>query len=109
MNVIMNIFFRVIWFFFSFLEKAYWTTWRNIQKQRFISCGNNVSIGRGCYFTNTTISIGEDVYIGPGCRFQSTRSKILIGSHVMFGPNVAIHGGNHRTDILGRYMKDVNS
>ena len=107
MRVIRNIFFRVIWFFFSFFEKVYWTAWREIQKQRFIRCGNNVSIGRGCYFTNATISIGEDVYIGPGCRFQSTKSKILIGNHVMFGPDVSVHGGNHRIDIIGRYMKDI--
>jgi len=25
----------------------------------------------------------------------------------MFGPNVSIHGGNHRTDLIGRYMIDI--
>ncbi|MPN39359.1 putative acetyltransferase [bioreactor metagenome] len=25
----------------------------------------------------------------------------------MFGPNVSMHSGNHRTDIVGKYMKDV--
>ena len=25
----------------------------------------------------------------------------------MFGPEVSIHGGNHRTDLVGRFMIDI--
>jgi acetyltransferase-like isoleucine patch superfamily enzyme len=25
----------------------------------------------------------------------------------MFGPNVSVHGGNHRHDIIGKYMIDI--
>lgn len=25
----------------------------------------------------------------------------------MFGPNVSIHGGDHRKDLVGKYMKEI--
>ncbi len=37
----------------------------------------------------------------------ATKSDIYIGNHVMFGSNVMIRGGNHRTDVLGKYMIDI--
>ena len=101
------VFYRICWSLFSFIEKLYWFFKRKVQMQQFIACGKDVFISRGCYFSNNTITLGCDVYIGQNCRFQSTNSKIFIGNHVMFGPNVSIHGGNHRTDLVGRYMKSV--
>lgn len=89
------------------LEKLYWNSWREYQKTKFSSIGKNVHIGRYCFFTNKSIKIGNNVYIGPGCRFQSTKSVIHIGNQVMFGPNVSIHGGNHRIDFIGRFMFDI--
>jgi len=35
------------------------------------------------------------------------RPTIRIGNKVMFGPEVSICGGNHRTDITGRFMSDI--
>lgn len=98
---------RIFWIFISFFEKLYWYSWRIEQKRRFQKIGKGVYIDRHCHFTNESISIGNDVYIGKYCIFQSTKSKIIIGSHVMFGPGVSIHGGNHRTDLVGRYMKSI--
>jgi maltose O-acetyltransferase len=72
-----------------------------------MECGKNVYISRNCRLTPGTVSIGDDVYIGTGAIIQSTSSRIRIGNHVMFGPNVSIHGGNHRSDIVGRYMKSI--
>jgi acetyltransferase-like isoleucine patch superfamily enzyme len=37
----------------------------------------------------------------------ATRAEIRIGSHVMFGPGVTIRGGNHRFDLLGRYVDTI--
>lgn len=53
------------------------------------------------------IEIGNDVYIGRNACFQSSYGKIVIGNHVMFGPNVHIHGGNHKINQVGMYMKAV--
>jgi maltose O-acetyltransferase len=32
---------------------------------------------------------------------------IYIGNYVMFGPIVTIRGGNHRFDMIGKYMYNV--
>ncbi len=103
---VINIICKVLWQPISFIEKIYWFVKRNIQKQSFIECGDNVFISRECYFSGR-LYLGNEIYIGQGCRFQSTKKKITIGSHVMFGPNVTVHSGNHRIDLLGKYMKDI--
>lgn len=53
------------------------------------------------------VFIGNDVIIGSDCRLSSTNSKIIIKDYVVFGPEVSIHGGNHRTDIVGRTIRSV--
>jgi acetyltransferase-like isoleucine patch superfamily enzyme len=74
----------------------------------FKKVGIGVYIGNGCTFTEKNISIGNDVSIGRGCCFQSAHGEIIIGNHIMFGPGVHIHGGNHITGHVGSYMKDIN-
>ena len=106
-DALINLICRIIWPLISVFEKGYWYIRRNLQKQSFIKCGTGVHIGRHCHFTSSTIILGNDVYIGEGCRFQATLSKIIIGNHIMFGPDVTIHGGNHRIDVVGRYMKEI--
>ena len=61
----------------------------------------------GLYSYNT-ISVGDDVSISKGATFSATDSYITIGNKVMFGPNVAIMGGDHNFSQLGRYMYDVH-
>lgn len=74
-----------------------------------MQCDDSVYIGAGSTFTTSTVSIGRDVYIGRDCCFQSVHGRIIIGSHVMFGPGVHIHGGNHVTNQIGCHMKAVDS
>lgn len=71
------------------------------------SCGKNVFIGRGCKFTWENIYLGNDISINEDAIFLSTRAKVIIGDHVMFGPKVTIITGDHRIDILGRYMSTI--
>ncbi|MDY4635687.1 MAG: acyltransferase [Candidatus Limivicinus sp.] len=78
------------------------------QCSKFKSCGQNVILGERCQFTGyENISIGNDVYIGPGACWVSARADIIVGNKVNFGPQVAIVTGNHRTDVVGKYMADV--
>ena len=72
-------------------------------------CGEGVHIGAGSTFTTDTVTIGSDVSIGRDCCFQSAHGQIIIGDHVMFGPGVHIHGGNHVPNRVGCYMKSVDS
>lgn len=99
--------FLVFGSFLSLCQTAYWFFWRNYQKAKFAHCGHNVYLGRYCHFTYNTISIGEDVYIGSNACMQSVHGNIIIGNHVMFGPNVHIHGGNHEFRIVGKLMKEL--
>ena len=73
----------------------------------FRNVGESTYISPGCHFTYNTISIGKNTYIGRNCIFQSTHGEIIIGSNVMFGPSVQIHGGNHEINVMGTLMKDV--
>ena len=72
---------------------------------KFSKIGKNVFVGHGGIFTYENIEIGNDVYIGQNAVIQSSYGKIIIGDHVMFGPGVNIHGGNHKINEVGRLMK----
>lgn len=70
--------------------------------------GLNVSIEGKCNITSKNVYCGNNVFIGPDACLISTEAKIYIGNNVMMGPNVMIVTGNHRTDVVGKYMIDVN-
>lgn len=78
---------------------------KQYQFTQFEQVGSGVYFGKNCTFTRN-ISIGDDVHIGAGCCFQSVHGEIRIGNHVMFGPEVHIHGGNHKHGKIGHLMKE---
>lgn len=51
--------------------------------------------------------VGNNVFIGSKCDMVATRSKIIIGDHVVFAPAVSIRGGDHRTDVVGKFIDEV--
>jgi len=53
------------------------------------------------------LSIGDDSIIPKGSVFYCTRAPLTIGKKVIFGPNPTIITGNHRIDIIGKYIADV--
>ena len=71
------------------------------------SCGDDVYLGHHLSMTWNHITLGNHVYIGDRCSFILAKSQLVIGNYVMFGPNVTIRGGNHRTDVVGKYMYEV--
>lgn len=78
-------------------------------KVNFQECGKQVHIGKGGLFTYKNISIGDYTSIGSNAMFICTRAKINIGKRVMFGPHVFMITGGHRTDVVGRYMIDIDN
>ena len=74
---------------------------------KFSSVGKNVYIGNNGIFTYRNIEIGNDVSIGANAVFQSSFGKIVIGDHVMFGPGVHIHGGNHKINEVGKLLNTL--
>lgn len=72
------------------------------------SCGNNVVIPDGFkVFGKSNLYIGSDVSIGLNNVFMCTRARIEIGNHTMFGPGVTIITGNHRINVIGKYMTEL--
>lgn len=77
-------------------------------KKGFRACGDKVKIGAGCELKPLqNISVGSNVEIGPRALFWTTRAEIKIGNHVIFGPGVTIITGDHPTDIVGKYIMDI--
>ena len=62
---------------------------------------------KGAY-TYSNIFVGDYVHLGDRPTIISTIGTVHIGSHVMFGPEVTIRGGNHRIDLKGYYMDQVH-
>ena len=90
--------------------KSRWnnTIYRKYIISTFENCGKNVSIDRSTIFAgNHNISIGDNVYIGPNGVIYSTRAKLRIGNYVNIGPNVMLMTGDHRIDVVGKYMAEI--
>lgn len=79
-----------------------------LQKILLRDRGEEVTIGHNCEFIYDHIHLGHHVHIGSNASFVSSISHIYIGNYVVFGPNVTIRGGNHRIDIIGKYIFNVD-
>ena len=53
------------------------------------------------------LSIGDGTSIPKGSTFYCTEAPLTIGRKVIFGPHPTIITGDHRTDIIGKYIIDV--
>jgi acetyltransferase-like isoleucine patch superfamily enzyme len=78
-----------------------------IYRSRFASHGNCFSYDVFGVYTWETISVGNNVNLGYRPVLIASQSRIEIGNNVMFGPQVTIRGGNHRTDLIGRTMVSI--
>lgn len=76
-------------------------------KKGLAKCGKNVRIGRNCKMIPSHVSMGDNVSIGEGSWLMASIAHIHIGNNVITGPNITIRGGDHRFDIVGRYIIDV--
>jgi len=88
-------------------RKLFWRIQMPLVLLLFRKRGTNVILGGPGDFSYRTIELGSDVYIGPRATFSSAISTIRIGSKVLFGPEVMIMGGDHRFDVIGKFIYDV--
>lgn len=71
--------------------------------------------GKGVYFRPynsdfrglNNLSIGDYTSIPKGATFFCTEAPLIIGKKVIFGPKPTIVTGDHRIDVIGKYMRDV--
>ncbi len=97
---------------FRFLKKIkHWFDGRLIDEQirSFAEVGTNLQM-----YTPGIIKGAGNVHIGDNCiitehiQFLSTKAQIYIGNDVMIGSYTSIITGNHRTDLVGVHMIDVD-
>lgn len=74
---------------------------------RFAELGKDFSFDPDGVYTYDTISVGNNVDLGYRPILVASRSFIRIGNNVIFGPEVTIRGGNHRTDLQGISISQV--
>lgn len=80
-----------------------------IQKRKFAKCGSNVFVGKNCTFIESHLFLGSNIHIGERANFIASIANIYIEDYVVFGPNVTIRGGDHRTDVIGKHIIEVQN
>lgn len=89
-------------------KRLYNKIYMSYYKKKFGSCGKNVFFSPlDSVFFYKNMYLGNDVHIAYHADFIASRSKIVIGNHVVFGPHVSIRGGDHRTDVVGRFVDTI--
>ena len=95
---------------FSLIPAYLWDAlWAPVWKACMKHCG------RGVYLRPMSsdikglqnLSIGDGTSIPKGSTFYCTNAPLTIGRKVIFGPRPTIITGDHRIDILGKYIIDV--
>lgn len=94
---------------FDALRRVYYHIITNNQKNMMPKCGKDVYIEYHCDGNWNNIYCGTDIHIGKNNLFMCSLAPIEIKDHVMFGPNVTVITGDHRTDLVGRYMTTVRN
>lgn len=71
-------------------------------------CGKNVYLRPTCSDLKGlwNIRIGDGSSIPKGSVFYCTEAPLTIGKKVIFGPNPTIITGDHRVDVVGKYIMD---
>ena len=83
--------------------------WAPVWKRCMKHCGKGVYIRpmssdfKGLW----NLSVGDSTSIPKGSTIYCTEAPCVIGKKVLFGPHPTIITGDHRIDILGKYIADV--
>lgn len=94
----------------SLLPSYLWDRlWAPVWKRGMKHCGKNVYLRpissdiKGL----KNLSIGDGTSIPKGSTFYCTEAPLTIGKKVIFGPHPTIITGDHRIDLIGKYIIDV--
>ena len=82
--------------------------WLPFLRKQLGAIGQKVYFPKMFYCSNPeNLQIEDDVFFGEDCYILNALAEVRIGSHVMFGPRVSMVTGDHRTDVLGKYVTEV--
>lgn len=100
----MNLFIRISLLFPYIWDKF----WSFFYKRNMKSCGKNVYMRPTCsdFKGLWNLSVGDDTSIPKGSVFYCTEAPLIIGKKVIFGPHPTIITGDHRIDVIGKYIID---
>ena len=85
--------------------------WSPVYKRAMRSCGRGVYLRpmssdlKGLH----NLSVGDGSSIPKGSTIYCTDAPLTIGKKVVFGPKPTIITGDHRIDIVGKYILDVKT
>ncbi|RGU64905.1 acyltransferase [Paraprevotella clara] len=92
---------------FSYLWDKFWSFfWKRSMRH----CGKDVYLRpmssdlKGLW----NLSIGDGSSIPKGSTFYCTEAPLTIGKKVIFGPHPTIITGDHRSDVVGKFIMDSN-
>ena len=92
----------------SIKSRSYYKIYMPFLLSQLKECGTDVVIGPDNHLAGLDhMSFGSHINIGVGAVLYSTMAELKIGSYVICGPKITILTGDHRTDIVGEYMKNV--
>ncbi len=94
----------------SLLPSYLWDKlWAPVWKRGMKHCGKGVYLRpmssdiKGLW----NLSVGDGTSIPKGSTIYCTEAPLTIGRKVIFGPNPTIITGDHRIDLIGKYIIDV--
>ena len=102
--------FILLWVKISVVPSYVWDKiWTPFYKRRMKHCGKGVYIRPTCsdFKGLWNLSVGDGSSIPKGATFYCTGAPLTIGRKVIFGPKPTIITGDHRIDIIGKYIIDV--
>lgn len=92
----------------NYIKRLYNKIFMPFYRKKMGACGVDVYFSPfDSVFYYPNMYVGNNVSIGYHADFVATRSRIIIKDHVIFGPHVSIRGGDHRIDLVGRFVDTV--
>ena len=84
--------------------------WSPFYKKCMKHCGKDVYLRPTCSDLKGlyNLSIGDGSSIPKGSVFYCTEAPLTIGRKVIFGPNPTIITGDHRINVVGKFIMDSN-
>lgn len=79
-----------------------------IYKGAMKKCGKHVYLRPSCsdFKGLWNMTVGDYTSIPKGATFYCTEAPLTIGKKVIFGPHPTIITGDHRVDVIGKYIMD---